>query len=82
MLLTWVFSKFVETDFKKGRNYMITHNGTDHQIDMLAIPSEWVQWKRYLHRELKTNTDLDNGKKRDTLKRRCMCMDGIQGLGM
>lgn len=62
-------NKLHMTDFKKGRNFMITHNGSDHQIDMLAIPSDWVQWKRYLHREIKTNTDLDRGKKRDTLAR-------------
>ncbi len=51
------------TDYKQGRNYMITYEG-NHQVDMLAKPSEMV-----IHRELKTNTDLDNGKKRDTLRR-------------
>jgi hypothetical protein len=62
-------NKLSLTDFKKGRNFMIKHNGSEHQIDMLAIPSNWEEWKKYLHREIKTNTDLDRGKKRDTLMR-------------
>jgi hypothetical protein len=62
-------NKLSLTDFKKGRNFMIKHNGSEHQIDMLAIPSDWEEWKKYLHREIKTNTDLDRGKKRDTLMR-------------
>jgi hypothetical protein len=62
-------NKLHMTDFKKGRDFMITHNGSNHQIDMLAMPSDWVKWKRYLHREIKTNTDLDRGKKQNTLDR-------------
>lgn len=62
-------NKLSLTDFKKGRNFMIKHNGSEHQIDMLAIPSDWEEWKKYVHREIKSNTDLDRGKKRDTLKR-------------
>lgn len=64
-------NKLLMTDFKKGRNFMITHNGSNHQIDMLAIPSDWEEFKigLILHREIKSSTDLDNGKKRDTLKR-------------
>ena len=62
-------NKLSLTDFKKGRNFMIKHNGSEHHIDMLAIPSDWEEWKKYLHREIKTNTDLDRGKKRDTLMR-------------
>ncbi len=62
-------NKLHMTDFKKNRNFMITHNGSNHQIDMLAMPSDWIKWKRYLHREIKTNTDLDRGKKRDTVDR-------------
>ena len=57
------------TDYKKGRDYMITHKGKNHQIDMLAIPSDWEKFKRYLHREMKTNTDIDAGKKRDVMFR-------------
>ena len=59
-------NKLLLTEFKKGRNFMITHEGSNHQIDMFAMPSDW---EKYLHREMKTNTDLDNGKKRDTLAR-------------
>jgi len=62
-------NKLLMTDFKKGKKFMITHNGSNHQIDMLAIPSAWEIWKRFLHREIKSSTDLDNGKKRDTLAR-------------
>jgi hypothetical protein len=69
------------TDFKKGRNFMITHDGSNHQIDMLAMPSDWVQWKRYLHREMKTNTDLDRGKKRDTLAREEAIKKWLQSKG-
>jgi hypothetical protein len=59
-------NKLHMTDFKKGRNFMITHKGKNHQIDMLAIPSDWeVFKKRYLHREVKASVDVDNGKKRD-----------------
>jgi len=62
-------NKLMMTDYKKGRNFMITHKGSNHQIDMLATPSDWEQYKKYLHREMKTNTDLDRGKKRDTRER-------------
>ena len=62
-------NKLAMTDHKMGRNFMITHKGKNHQIDMLAIPSDWEEFKKVLHREMKTNTDLDNGKKRDTLAR-------------
>jgi len=62
-------NKLPLTDYKTGRNYMITCNDEDHQVDMLALPSKWVQYKKYVHRELKTNTDLDRGKKRDTCSR-------------
>lgn len=62
-------NKLSLTDYKTGRNYMITYDGEDHQIDMLAMPSDWEKFKKYLHREMKLNTDLDRGKKRDTLAR-------------
>ena len=48
---------------------MITQDGEDHQVDMLAMPNAWEEWLKYVHRELKTNTDLDRGKKRDTCRR-------------
>jgi len=69
------------TDFKKDRNFMIMHEGSSHQIDMLAMPSDWVQWKRYVHREIKTNTDLDRGKKRDTLAREKSIEQWMQSKG-
>ena len=59
-------NKLLQTDYKKGRNFMITYDGSNHQIDMLAKPSNW---NKYVHREIKTNTDLDAGKKRDTRSR-------------
>jgi len=59
-------NKLPLTDYKKGRNYMITYKGEDHQVDMLALPNKW---EKYVHRELKTNTQLDRGKKRDTCNR-------------
>lgn len=62
-------NKLSMTDYKTGRNFMITHKGQNHQIDMLAIPSDWEVSKKFLHREMKTNSDLDRGKKRDTLLR-------------
>ena len=62
-------NKLPLTDYKKNRDYMITQNGEDHQVDMLAMPNAWEEWLKYVHRELKTNTDLDRGKKRDTCRR-------------
>ena len=59
-------NKLPLTDYKKKRNYMITYKGEDHQVDMLALPNKW---EKYVHRELKTNTELDRGKKRDTRNR-------------
>ena len=73
-----VQNKLSETDFKEGRYHMITQNGEDQQVDMLAMPSDWKKFLKYLHREMKTNTDLDRGKKRDTLRREqaiCAWMD-------
>ena len=62
-------NKLPLTDYKKNRDYMITQDGEDHQVDMLAMPNAWEEWLKYVHRELKTNTDLDRGKKRDTCSR-------------
>jgi hypothetical protein len=66
-------NKLLMTDFKKGRNFMITHNGANHQIDMLAIPSNLESdlevVKKIIHREIKGSTDVDAGKKRDILFR-------------
>ena len=36
---------------------------------MLAMPSIWESIEKFLHREIKTNTQLDAGKKRDTSNR-------------
>jgi len=62
-------NKLPLTDYKKKRDYMITQDGEDHQVDMLSLPSKWIEYKKYVHRELKTNTQLDRGKKRDTRNR-------------
>jgi hypothetical protein len=64
-------NKLMLTDYKKGRNFMITHNGSNHQIDLLAIPSDWEEFKEMLiiHREIKASVDVDAGKKRDILFR-------------
>lgn len=64
-------NKLILTDYKIGRNSMITHNGSNHQIDLLAIPSNWEVYKINLiiHREIKTNIEVDAGKKRDILFR-------------
>jgi len=59
-------NRLIMTDYKRGRNFMITHGGSNHQIDLLSMPAGW---DKYVHREIKSNTDLDAGKKRDTLKR-------------
>ena len=61
-------NKLPLTDYKRGKNYMITYDGSNHQVDMLAKPSVCEPGK-YIHREIKTNTDLDAGKKRDTSNR-------------
>ena len=64
-------NKLILTDYKRGRNSMITHNGSNHQIDLLAIPSNWEVYKINLiiHREIKSNIEVDAGKKRDILFR-------------
>ena len=64
-------NKLILTDYKRGRNSMITHNGSNHQIDLLAIPSNWDVYKINLiiHREIKSNIEVDAGKKRDILFR-------------
>lgn len=59
-------NKLILTDYTRGRNFMIRHEGSNHQLDLLSIPTGW---DKYVHREIKSNTDLDAGKKRDTLKR-------------
>ena len=48
----------------KGKQRIITFNGEDHQVDILACIDNVIY-----HRELKANTDLDRGKKRDVLRR-------------
>lgn len=62
-------NKLPLTDYKIGRNYMITYDYENHQVDMLAMPSIWESIEKFLHREIKTNTQLDAGKKRDTSNR-------------
>ena len=41
-------NKLMMTDYQKGRNFMITHDGKNHQLDMLAMPSDWEDWKKFL----------------------------------
>ena len=48
----------------KGKQRILSHNNEDHQVDILARIGSVIY-----HRELKTNTDLDRGKKRDVRKR-------------
>lgn len=74
-------NKLMMTDYKKNKNFMINHNGSEHQIDMLAIPSDWEEWKRYVHREIKTNTDLDRGKKQNTVDREKCIKEWMQSKG-
>ena len=42
-------NKLPLTDYKTGRNYMITCNDEDHQVDMLALPILVIE-RRQLHR--------------------------------
>jgi len=48
----------------KGKQRIITYNNEDHQVDIVARIGPVIY-----HRELKANTDLDRGKKRDVLRR-------------
>ena len=48
----------------KGKQRIITFAGETHQVDILARIDNVIY-----HRELKANTDLDRGKKRDVLRR-------------
>ena len=43
---------------------VLRYNSEEHQVDILARINNTIY-----HRELKTNTDLDRGKKRDTRRR-------------
>lgn len=49
---------------QKGKQYICTYEGEDHQVDLLARVNNVIY-----HRELKCNTDLDRGKKRDVRRR-------------
>ena len=48
----------------KGKQRIITYQGEDHQVDILARIDDVIY-----HRELKSNVDLDRGKKRDVINR-------------
>ena len=48
----------------KGKQRILRYDNQDHQVDILARIGT-----RIYHRELKTNTDLDRGKKRDVRRR-------------
>ena len=48
----------------KGKQRIITYNNEDHQVDIVARIGSAIY-----HRELKANTNLDRGKKRDVLRR-------------
>ena len=76
-------NKLMLTDYKKGRNFMITHNGSNHQIDLLAIPSDWEVYKKMLiiHREIKASVDVDAGKKRDILFREEQIKEWLESKG-
>lgn len=74
-------NKLHMTDFIQQRKFMITQNGSNFQIDFLAMPSAWVQWKRYVYREIKTNTDLDRGKKDDINVRQKAITQWMQSKG-
>ena len=49
-----------ELPIRKGNSYYLEFQGEKHQVDLLARVNDQVYT-----RELKCNTDLDNGKKRD-----------------
>ena len=46
------------------QNHVIYYDDEEHQVDILARIGDTIY-----HREMKANTDLDRGKKRDTLRR-------------
>ena len=57
-----------------GKKHMLTDSqGNQHQIDILAQNTDIVY-----HYELKANTDLDRGKKRDTSKRDDVIVQTLQ----
>ena len=49
-----------ELPIRKGNTYYLEYQGEKHQVDLLARVGDQIYT-----RELKCNTDLDNGKKRD-----------------
>ena len=53
-----------DLDLYRKQRTIIDSQGERHQIDLLTRKNEIIQV-----RELKSNTDLDNGKKRDTFNR-------------
>lgn len=61
--VTDTYQDLIQLDYNEGC-YGVWYENEFHQIDFIKITPDCIY-----HREVKTNTDLDRGKKRDTLSR-------------